>query len=121
MVSPYSTPRLLMNRLRQMTAEGGAVQDRLNKLVKMIAGTMVADVCSIYLRTDDELLELVATEGLRAEAISTTRMGLDEGLVGRIAMTARPLSPLRRATPPRRNFTLPERFGVCDRLQRPGQ
>ncbi len=88
----YSSPRLLMNRLRQLMAEGGKARDRLEKVVEMIAGTMVADVCSIYLRTTDDELELVATEGLRSEAVSTTRLRLDEGLVGHIARSARPLS-----------------------------
>ncbi|MEL6662365.1 MAG: phosphoenolpyruvate--protein phosphotransferase, partial [Pseudomonadota bacterium] len=81
-----------MNRLRQMMAAGGEAGERLDKVVKLIAGTMVADVCSIYLRTNDDMLELIATEGLRAEAVSRTRLALDEGLVGQIAISAAPLA-----------------------------
>ncbi len=81
-----------MNRLRQLMAEGGKASERLDKVVELIAGTMVADVCSIYLRTTDDELELVATEGLRREAVSATRLGLNEGLVGHIARSATPLS-----------------------------
>lgn len=81
-----------MNRLRQMMAEGGETTERLDRVVKLIAGTMVADVCSIYLRTQNDELELIATEGLRADAVARTRMKLDEGLVGQIAMSAQPLS-----------------------------
>ncbi len=92
MVQSSSTPRLLMNRLRQIMAEGGTARDRLDSVVRAIATTLVADVCSIYLRTSDDGLELVATEGLRPEAVSTTRLRFDEGLVGQIAVTARPLS-----------------------------
>ncbi len=62
------------------------------QVVQMIAGTMVADVCSIYRRTDDDRLELIATEGLRQDAVHRTFMALDEGLVGQIAMTAQPFS-----------------------------
>ena len=92
MPDTHSTPRLLMNRLRELMARGGLEEDRLGKVVQLIAGTMVADVCSIYLRTADNMLELIATEGLRSEAVSRTRMDMDEGLVGQIAMTAIPLA-----------------------------
>ena len=92
MPETYSAPRILMNRLRQMMAAGGDAEERLAKVVKLVAGTMVADVCSIYLRTPDNMLELVATEGLRPEAVSRTRLDLDEGLVGQIAMSAQPLA-----------------------------
>lgn len=81
-----------MNRLRQLMAQGGETRERLNQVVETVARTMVADVCSIYLRTSDDQLELVATEGLRPEAVSSTRLKLDEGLVGQIAVTARALS-----------------------------
>ncbi|MEL6286706.1 MAG: GAF domain-containing protein, partial [Pseudomonadota bacterium] len=81
-----------MNRLRQMMAEGHDTRDRLDKIVQLIAGTMVADVCSIYLRTRNNDLELVATEGLRREAVFSTRLAMDEGLVGQIAQTAQPLA-----------------------------
>ncbi|MEL6259348.1 MAG: putative PEP-binding protein, partial [Pseudomonadota bacterium] len=40
----------------------------------------------------EDMLELVATEGLRAEAVATTRLRFDEGLVGHIAESARPLA-----------------------------
>jgi len=92
MPQSFSSPRLLMNRLRQLMAEGGGARDRLERVVQLVAGTMVADVCSIYLRTDDDMLELVATEGLNIEAVSSTRLRLDEGLVGRIAQNAAPLA-----------------------------
>ena len=62
------------------------------KVVRLIAGTMVADVCSVYRRTDDDRMELIATEGLREDAVHRTFLALDEGLVGQIAPTAQPLS-----------------------------
>jgi phosphotransferase system, enzyme I, PtsP len=88
----HSTSRLLLNRLRQMMAGTGSARERLDSVVTLIANTMVADVCSIYLRTSAEELELVATEGLLAEAIFQTKLQLDEGLVGQIAVTAQPLA-----------------------------
>ena len=53
---------------------------------------MVAEVCSAYVMRAGEVLELFATEGLRPEAVHRTRLRVGEGLVGRIAATARPLA-----------------------------
>ncbi len=74
-----------------MAAEADT-EARLMKVVRLIAGTMVADVCSVYRRTEDNRMELIATEGLREDAIHRTFLAIDEGLVGQIAQTAQPLS-----------------------------
>ena len=88
----FSIPRLLMNRLRAVMAADMDTEARLKEVVQLVANTMVADVCSIYRRTEDNRLELIATEGLRPDAVHRTFMSFDEGLVGQIAMTAQPLS-----------------------------
>ena len=92
MVEGFSSPRLLMNRLRGLMAEGGETSERLERIVSLIAGTMVADVCSVYVRTDADELVLAATQGLDPRAINNTRLKLDEGLVGHIALTAEHLA-----------------------------
>ena len=92
MPDSFSIPRLLMNRLRSVMAAEADTDARLMKVVRLVAGTMVADVCSIYRRTDDDRMELIATEGLREDAVNRTFLALDEGLVGQIAQTAQPLS-----------------------------
>ena len=92
MPDSFSIPRLLMNRLRSVMAAEADTTARLTNVVRLIAGTMVADVCSIYRRTDDDRMELIATEGLRQDAINRTFLAIDEGLVGQIAQTAQPLS-----------------------------
>jgi phosphotransferase system enzyme I (PtsP) len=74
-----------MRRLREIMAEPGDGQSRLDRIVVQIAGIMVAEVCSIYLRRQDGSLELFATEGLNREAVHSTRMKRGEGLVGRCA------------------------------------
>ncbi|MEZ5937246.1 MAG: phosphoenolpyruvate--protein phosphotransferase [Hyphomonadaceae bacterium] len=83
--------RLLLSRLRTLMAQQGAEPHSLGQVVELIASTMVADVCSIYLRTEDGSLLLVATEGLRPEAIGRTKMDENEGLVGLVSNSARPL------------------------------
>src|SRR5579859_5718618 len=84
--------RLLLRRLRVLMAEGGTAEHRLNQIVRAIAAGMVAEVCSVYVMRPGEVLELFATEGLRAEAVHRTRLRVGEGLVGIIAASARPLA-----------------------------
>ncbi|HEY1382680.1 MAG TPA: GAF domain-containing protein, partial [Dongiaceae bacterium] len=84
--------RMLLKRLRNVMARGGAAQVRLDQTVKLIAGEMVAEVCSLYLLRAGEVLELFATEGLKKEAVHKTRLRVGEGLVGDIASHARPLA-----------------------------
>jgi phosphotransferase system enzyme I (PtsP) len=84
--------RVLMNNLRQVMAEDGDTRSRLDHVVRLIASTMVADVCSIYLREPEGTLLLIATEGLKPEAVNKTRMASNEGLVGFVARTAEPIA-----------------------------
>ena len=81
--------RKLLGRLRDIMASGDAGQARLDEIVRLIASSMRAEVCSIYLFRDVETLELCATEGLEQDAVHQTRMRLGEGLVGRVARTKR--------------------------------
>ncbi|ARO13551.1 phosphoenolpyruvate-protein phosphotransferase [Ketogulonicigenium robustum] len=80
-----SESRKLLGRLRAALAESSAGQARLDRIVRLIAGSMQAEVCSIYLFRDADTLELCATEGLMQGAVHRTRMRLGEGLVGRVA------------------------------------
>ncbi|MBV9860290.1 MAG: phosphoenolpyruvate--protein phosphotransferase [Alphaproteobacteria bacterium] len=82
----------LLRRLRAIMAGSGSAQERLNRIVRVVAAEMVAEVCSAYVMRAGEVLELFATEGLRAEAVHRTRLRVGEGLVGAIAATARPLA-----------------------------
>ncbi len=84
--------RRLLRSLRELMADEGDTQARLDHMVSQIAGEMVADVCSIYLRRNDGSMELCATEGLKREAVHRTRMKKSEGLVGLVAENLEPLS-----------------------------
>jgi phosphotransferase system enzyme I (PtsP) len=72
-------------------AQPGTPQARLDQIVRIIAGDMVAEVCSTYVMRAGQVLELFATEGLKQEAVHNTRLRVGEGLVGDIASHARPL------------------------------
>src|ERR1700751_2277589 len=81
-------PRVLMRRLREVMAEQVSAQERLDKIVVLIAANMVAEVCSVYVLRVDSTLELYATEGLNRDAVHRTVMRADEGLVGLVASQA---------------------------------
>jgi phosphotransferase system enzyme I (PtsP) len=91
-ISGSSVSRRLLGRLRDVMAAGGSAQERLDKVVKLIAADMVAEVCSCYVMRAGEVLELFATEGLLQTAVHETRLRVGEGLVGDIAAHARPLA-----------------------------
>jgi len=87
-----SAPRVLLRQLREVMARPGVgqakqddVQARLDRIVRLIAANMVAEVCSIYVRQSDGSFELFATEGLRSEAVHSTHLKSGEGLVGLVA------------------------------------
>ena len=84
--------RPMLRRLREIMAEPGDGQARLDKIVRQTAGLMVAEVCSIYLKRQDGTLELFATEGLNLAAVHNTFMKRGEGLVGRCAELAVPVN-----------------------------
>ncbi|HEY1071673.1 phosphoenolpyruvate--protein phosphotransferase [Brevundimonas sp.] len=85
-------PRNLLRQIREAMAGGGPAQDRLDMVVRTIAQSMVAEVCSIYLRRASGELELFATQGLNPEAVHATRLRPGEGLVGEVARLGQPIS-----------------------------
>lgn len=84
--------RRLLARVRAIMAEPAEAQERLDRIVGIIAAEMVAEVCSLYVRRAGEMLELFASQGLRREAVHNTHLRIGEGLVGDIAAHARPLA-----------------------------
>lgn len=94
-------PREMLRLLRDVMAGSGTPQERLDSIVKTIAGAMSAEVCSIYVRRAGNVLELCATEGLNPEALYRTRMKFGEGLVGHIAETGRPVALAEAQTHPK--------------------
>jgi phosphotransferase system, enzyme I, PtsP len=85
MASSALGPRVLIRRLREVMAEPETAQVKLDKIVRLIAANMVAEVCSIYVMRAGNVLELYATEGLKAEAVHKSTLKSGEGLVGLIA------------------------------------
>ena len=97
-------PRVLLRRLREVMAEPVSAQERLDRIVVLIAANMVAEVCSVYVLRADGTLELYATEGLNRSAVHLTTMRAGEGLVGLIAETAEALNISDAQTHPRFSY-----------------
>jgi len=81
-----------MQAIRQAMAGTESVQERLDDFVVAIQSSMRVKVASIYLLRAGAELELSATEGLKKSAVHKTRLKPGEGLVGHVALTARPLN-----------------------------
>jgi len=86
------SPRKLMQAIRLAMEGTESVQKRLDEFVAAIQSSMQVKVASIYLLRPGAELELSATEGLKKSAVHKTRMKPGEGLVGHVALTARPLN-----------------------------
>ena len=68
----YTAPsgaRHLLRRINTIMQEKSVPQERLQKIVVQIAQAMVAEVCSLYVLNKDGALILLATEGLKSEAV----------------------------------------------------
>jgi phosphotransferase system enzyme I (PtsP) len=87
-VRPPQTSRLL-TRLRALLARDTG---RLDDIVALVAGELVAEVCSAYAMRGGELLELRATHGLNPAAVGRTRLRVGEGIVGLAAATGQVLN-----------------------------
>ena len=85
-------PRVLLRKLREVMAEPIGAQERLDKIVRLIASNMVAEVCSVYVLRADNVLELYATEGLKPTSVHRATLTVGRGRVGLIAEEARPLN-----------------------------
>ena len=85
-------PRSLLRQIREAIAGARPAQVKLDMVTRIIAVSMVAEVCSLYLARKSGEMELFATEGLDPSAVHVTRMKPGEGLVGEIMRQGRPLN-----------------------------
>jgi phosphotransferase system enzyme I (PtsP) len=85
-------PRSLLRQIREAMAGARPAQTKLDMVTHIIAISMVAEVCSLYLARKSGEMELFSTEGLDPAAVHVTRMKPGEGLVGEIMRQGRPLN-----------------------------
>ena len=86
----------MLGPLSRLVHEISAIQDlnqALEAIVRRVKQAIGAEVCSVYLRDpDSQELVLMASDGLRPEAIGQVRLGPGQGLVGYVAEREEPLN-----------------------------
>ncbi|MCA9249146.1 MAG: GAF domain-containing protein [Planctomycetales bacterium] len=81
------------HELKRVVVEKRHWQNRLEDATCLVANRAEVDVCSVYLREEPgSQLVLRATVGLRQSSVGKLAMQFDEGLVGLVAQTQRPLA-----------------------------
>ena len=85
-------PILALRHLVQEAALASTRSKRTEGIVSRVQQAMDVGVCSLYMADQEGVLTLVATEGLHPESVGKIRLQPGEGLVGRIALTQRPLN-----------------------------
>lgn len=88
----YTDQGRLIRRLRDILAGANlSAQDKLNEIVQLVATELHSEVCSIYIKSSNNVLILFATQGLNPMAVHFTRLRIGEGVVGDVAAHARPV------------------------------
>ncbi len=85
----------MLESLRRIVQEVNAapnLREVLGIIVARVRSAMATEVCSIYLRDGDINYVLMASEGLKAEAIGKVRMHKGDGLVGLVALREEPIN-----------------------------
>lgn len=87
---------MILESLRAIVQEVGAIRELpkvLAIIVKRVRDTMQTGICSIYLQDPvDGRYVLMATEGLKPEAVGKVRLASNEGLVGLVAAREEPFN-----------------------------
>jgi phosphotransferase system, enzyme I, PtsP len=86
------SPLYLLRQIRDVMAQAATAQQRLDRVVAIVAAGFSSEVCSVYLLRAGDILELYASKGLKESSVHMTRLGIGQGLVGEIAATAEPLN-----------------------------
>ena len=86
----------MLDLLRRIVQEVNSAPDlraAVDLMAQRVRDAMGTEVCSIYLRDDAaSCYVLMATEGLKREAIGQVRLGLSEGLIGQVGMREEPVN-----------------------------
>jgi len=92
----------VLHRIVQEVNSAASLEAALKVIVTRVKGAIGADVCSVYLTNFDERTHvLMATDGLRQEAVGKVRLPLGRGLVGLVAERAEPVNEADAPAHPR--------------------
>ncbi len=82
----------LLRDIRDIMAQSGDAQKKLDLVVESIASGIESSVCSVYLLRAGDVLELFANVGFKRSSIHTVKLGIGQGLIGLVASTQVPLN-----------------------------
>lgn len=83
----------ILRRIVQEVNSAPDLRDALNLMARRVRDAMGTEVCSIYLLDDaGQRYVLMASEGLKSEAVGNVSMGLNEGLIGFVGAREEPLN-----------------------------
>lgn len=83
----------LLRRIVQEVNAAPSLREALDLMARRVRDAMGTEVCSIYLRDEArQRYVLMATEGLKREAIGQVSLGLSEGLVGQVGLREEPVN-----------------------------
>lgn len=80
-----------LESVRKIIKRKDQIQEKFNRILKLVAKSMNAEACSVYILRPGEILELFATYGLDEKAVHETYLRIGEGLSGEVALRRRPL------------------------------
>lgn len=85
----------MLEKLRRIVQEvnsASSLRDVLNIIVERVRATMETEVCSVYLRNEQDEYVLMATEGLKPQSVGRVKLRRGDGLVGQVALREEPLN-----------------------------
>lgn len=92
----------VLQRIVQEVNDAPDLERALGIIVQRVKYALPADVCSVYLNDPDRLEHvLMATDGLRLEAVGRVRLPMGQGLIGLVSERAEPLNLAEAAAHPR--------------------
>jgi phosphotransferase system enzyme I (PtsP) len=92
----------VLHRIVQEVSAATSLEAALKVIVTRVKSAIGADVCSVYLTNFEERTHvLMATDGLRQEAVGKVRLPLGRGLVGLVAERAEPVNEADAPSHPR--------------------
>ena len=82
-----------LRRIVQEVNNASGISDALGIMVHRVREALGTEVCSVYLLDEaGQRYVLMASEGLRPEAVGNVSLGLSEGLIGQVALREEPLN-----------------------------